>query len=320
MDVYWVVFKLSLLLAGFAFILLALQLYQKYNKKYLLNYLYFLILIYIYAFLNIIGKTFAQNIIGSLNITYNVNTVIGFIFQLLSTPFLILSIYFFIEMLAALNNYKIKLQIRIILSFLLFGILAYIAYNAILNSRNNISKLYSSQENQFIILNTVLFVLVIAVLCFLLIKKPIFESDNKIYMNDQKIFYLLYLIMFSINYLVTDVLEYNCYRFSIVEFFIHLIPIYYLKYLMEKHEDYNKKIVDQVDIDLFIKKHNISKREWDIISLIIDGKSNRIIEEKLFISINTVKSHVYNIYKKTGIKSRWELISLLNRNNNSDLN
>ena len=34
------------------------------------------------------------------------------------------------------------------------------------------------------------------------------------------------------------------------------------------------------------------------------GSSNQEIAEKLFISTNTVKTHIYKIYKKIGVPSR----------------
>ncbi|QXE18900.1 response regulator transcription factor [Clostridium sp. 001] len=43
------------------------------------------------------------------------------------------------------------------------------------------------------------------------------------------------------------------------------------------------------------------------------GLSNKEIGNKLFISPNTVKNHVYNIYKKVNVKNKVELINLINR-------
>ena len=57
-------------------------------------------------------------------------------------------------------------------------------------------------------------------------------------------------------------------------------------------------------------KMGLSTREKEITLLIIQGKSNPEIEEELFISIHTVKNHVYNIYKKAGVKSRYALMAL----------
>lgn len=63
-----------------------------------------------------------------------------------------------------------------------------------------------------------------------------------------------------------------------------------------------------------IKNNDISEREKEIILLIIKGYSNYKIGDTLFISINTVKTHLRNIYNKFGIKSRLELISYISNN------
>jgi DNA-binding CsgD family transcriptional regulator len=51
----------------------------------------------------------------------------------------------------------------------------------------------------------------------------------------------------------------------------------------------------------------ITPREEQIIQLICGGMSNKEIEEKLFLSHNTIKEYVYRIYKKTGVKNRVQL-------------
>jgi DNA-binding CsgD family transcriptional regulator len=59
-----------------------------------------------------------------------------------------------------------------------------------------------------------------------------------------------------------------------------------------------------------VSKFQISKRELDIIHLVCSGKSNQEIADTLFISLGTVKDHLYNIYKKVGIKNRTQLAKL----------
>ena len=81
----------------------------------------------------------------------------------------------------------------------------------------------------------------------------------------------------------------------------------------QAEEDTNKATPDVTDptlptnLDEIFSAHNISTREAEIIRLICDGKSNREIEHELYISILTVKDHVHNIYKKTGVKNRVQL-------------
>jgi len=62
----------------------------------------------------------------------------------------------------------------------------------------------------------------------------------------------------------------------------------------------------------FYIKNNISNREREVIELIVKGKSNKEIEELLFISIKTVNNHKYNIYKKLKINNNGELKNLYN--------
>jgi DNA-binding NarL/FixJ family response regulator len=58
------------------------------------------------------------------------------------------------------------------------------------------------------------------------------------------------------------------------------------------------------------KKYKISKREQEVILLICEGKANKEIEDELFISLQTVKDHIYRIYQKTGVKNRVQLTNL----------
>lgn len=57
-----------------------------------------------------------------------------------------------------------------------------------------------------------------------------------------------------------------------------------------------------------VLKHNLTDREEGIIKLVIQGCGNEQIAEKLFISENTVKTHLGHIYDKLGIKNRQQLI------------
>lgn len=54
----------------------------------------------------------------------------------------------------------------------------------------------------------------------------------------------------------------------------------------------------------------LSKQEQKVMELILEDKSNKEIAEALFVSVNTVKTHINNIYKKLNISSREELKKL----------
>ncbi|TCO79355.1 response regulator [Marinisporobacter balticus] len=52
------------------------------------------------------------------------------------------------------------------------------------------------------------------------------------------------------------------------------------------------------------KKEKLTRREYEVLGLIAEGKNNREIGETLFISEKTVKNHVSNIFKKIDVNDR----------------
>jgi DNA-binding NarL/FixJ family response regulator len=60
------------------------------------------------------------------------------------------------------------------------------------------------------------------------------------------------------------------------------------------------------DGNLFRRSNQLSRREWEVFSLIAVGKRNRQIASALYISEPTVKRHVYSIFQKLHVLSRLE--------------
>ena len=52
----------------------------------------------------------------------------------------------------------------------------------------------------------------------------------------------------------------------------------------------------------------LTEREREVLRLLVQGASNREIAQRLVLSINTVKRHVYNICGKLGVQSRTRVI------------
>ncbi|MCU1498990.1 MAG: regulatory protein LuxR [Acidimicrobiales bacterium] len=48
----------------------------------------------------------------------------------------------------------------------------------------------------------------------------------------------------------------------------------------------------------------LTTREWEILTLLALGRSNQAIADELYLSINTVKTHVQHAYRKVGVSNR----------------
>ena len=75
---------------------------------------------------------------------------------------------------------------------------------------------------------------------------------------------------------------------------------------------FNTKSIDE-NLEGFCIKYTLTTRQREIIELIIDGYSNKEIGDQLHITEGTVKTHVYNIFKKTDVSSRNQILNKIMR-------
>lgn len=61
--------------------------------------------------------------------------------------------------------------------------------------------------------------------------------------------------------------------------------------------------------------HDLSERELEVLTLLSKGKSYKSIADDLFISTNTIKFHIKNIYDKLQVTSKEEAIAKANKEN-----
>ncbi len=61
--------------------------------------------------------------------------------------------------------------------------------------------------------------------------------------------------------------------------------------------------------------YTLSKREIEVLSLMIEGLNNPDIADRLFLSRSTVKYHINSIFNKLGVKNRSEAIAFAVKNN-----
>ena len=59
--------------------------------------------------------------------------------------------------------------------------------------------------------------------------------------------------------------------------------------------------------------YSLTTRENEILDLLAQGYRNKELAEKLFVSVNTIRTHVYNVYEKLHVNSRIEALNKTGR-------
>lgn len=88
-----------------------------------------------------------------------------------------------------------------------------------------------------------------------------------------------------------------------------LMIVYFYGYFAEDFKESRRESRELRLEDL--ASYRISEREFSVILLVSNGLTNKEIASELGISVNTVNNHVANIFSKTGVRSRVDLVNLL---------
>lgn len=91
----------------------------------------------------------------------------------------------------------------------------------------------------------------------------------------------------------------------------NLFPFIWMRRYLLRYGNALPFIVEETDLHVIVDRYSVSARQREILELLLQGKSNRDIANALFIAPNTVKNHVYGLYQKLGVKSRFELVNFL---------
>jgi ATP/maltotriose-dependent transcriptional regulator MalT len=81
------------------------------------------------------------------------------------------------------------------------------------------------------------------------------------------------------------------------------------KYILWKKEHSAIPDEPRIDSEAFSEKYDLTQRETEVILLISQGMSNADIADKIFVSSNTVKYHIKNIYLKLDVSNRVEALN-----------
>jgi DNA-binding CsgD family transcriptional regulator len=285
-------------------------LYRRFQLLYLLNYLYFISAFFVAGFIDIVGRHLAAVLLSSQE-THPV-MLLNHIFVFLVFPFIPLAIYFFISFMTGFLAKKLHSYFRYIYGafWVLFFLVLVLTTKNFLNSQDA-----RVSEVVFFVLDNISYVLylIILVLGFFLSRN--LEDGNR--KRAVRIFSLVCLSGFVISWGLSK--RWSDYAFNahplhiFLYFSLNLPSLFYLRYYLGRFQPAldSVPIMQDTDLEGFYEKFDLSRREREIVRLMLTGKSNKEIAGELFVSTHTVKNHVYNIYQKLQVSNRLHFIRII---------
>ncbi|MCR5273280.1 MAG: LuxR C-terminal-related transcriptional regulator [Lachnospiraceae bacterium] len=80
---------------------------------------------------------------------------------------------------------------------------------------------------------------------------------------------------------------------------------------LEKDKENMAHDMGRMTVDEAAEKYELTKREHTILEKLLECSENDAVCEELGISVNTLKKHILNIYRKLGIKNRVQMFKMI---------
>jgi DNA-binding CsgD family transcriptional regulator len=305
------------LAAGLFAILTAYRLNAKFGLGHLSTYLYFHIFVVVFGVYGLIGQAIVRKILERQAASFQTVETVGHFFSFLGLPFLMLAWYMFIRLSREIIDKAVGRAFT--LGYFLILALSFVAYGTvtvIINTSRLGDKEFAGIASAVAILFEVIEAAAIGLSLprlFVLARKIQDRHRRKAVMA----FGWLNLAAFGVRMAIFVFAGKGgaLNAFYIFVFFAgNLAPLLAWKGYLEKHapplgtqlQGAPPRILRE-----FLEEYGITKREEEVIREICDGKTNREIGESLFISLQTVKDHIYRIFQKANVKNRVQLINLI---------
>ncbi len=301
---------LVLIIIAYGSLWICFRLYSRLRFKYLKSLFLSMLFYFIFCFLDIVVVQFSHAIFGCTETaTFTLNTI-QLILNLIALPFLILSVYFFIHTIYGILNRAVPPKWSLLYFFAFMLIILYygIEVDQFAESRGGMSITSPNQIRMAI--KTILWLCQLVLLSMLYPNKA--KNQAVSLQTSLRPFTIVYFLLISLHGLLVHLTTNEfilCNIYPVMEILLPVLPILLLNNAIIHKPAFQNNHTPTETLQQIIQKYRITKREGEIIQLILEGKSNRDIEKQLFISYDTVKTHVYKIYKKIGIKNRWQLIN-----------
>ena len=296
-----------------ASILVSHQLITTYNSDFHRNYFYYLVGFYAFALYGIWGQIIIRTILKNLTANVEVIETTANFLPVLGVPFLFISWIMLINMTYAVAELSVRrfwFVVHIIL-FLLLLTAIWGFYGLLDRDGQHVDEQLAYFEMGLLLLMEFVYYIICALLLLYNIKK--FQKPSSKYIYRFLLLLLAGWVLRASILPMSFIGPWVLVSAILLYFVSNFLPLFYLRiradlifspiYAEDKSEE---------KMELIFKKHQISKREKEIVQHICEGKTNQQIADDLFISLQTVKDHTHRIYTKIGIKSRMQLVQMVN--------
>jgi len=292
---------------GLASLIIVIIIFIKSKNKFLGYYLSFHLSFSLFIIFTCLELYLVINNINLIYELYLYIRITGFFFQYLLAVFLTIMVHYIFD--ARLKKIKNFLLI-------IFSLFSFIYRFYLLIIKINFHFVMLNYISEMIFLMILFYDLII---CIIYLNKITDKDIKKItlYATVQLAVFFPFIINDLINFLRLPEGVYF-FPFIFCGNSIMITSFILKKYFKVSNIQNIQTLVESLD-DNFFRKYDLSPREKDIFLLIVKGYGNKRISDELFISISTVKKHIYNIFKKINVNTRFELINFIQKNNKIEI-
>jgi DNA-binding CsgD family transcriptional regulator len=287
---------------------------RRFQLRFAKTYLFYLICTLLFGFFAYIGQNIIWRAVSSLANDASRLKQVFLYFPFISYPFLMIAGFLFVRLFAELVNRRLPpafvwLYCTVLgLGFAGFGILL---------TRGNLYQ--PARFEGFVFWAQAFFVTVQAVILVVAVvlayrgaQQINLESRRRSIRHFVGIYLVLDLSRISLSIFMEDRLAVAL-PYLFLFFGGDLIPLTFLQHMLTKH--WQRRYEEDIDSrwQSLLVKYDITRRQAEIVYLICQGKTNNQIADELSVTLQTVKTHVHNIFTKTGVKNRVQLTNLFRR-------
>jgi len=288
----------------------ASRLEDKYQVHFLTYFRTYLIFYFIYGFVKFVGILFNYQFVPFQDDRFPTVRV----FAILIFPFFAFVLYYLMLWIRHLTGKNTSAKIIILFWSSQFVLFLLMTYRYFIVQDLPLLGAGRSWHSIHIPLVMILFIIVGQLFIF---KKDIQIEIKKTFAKNLGIIYMFFFALYEafqqLGGLFVGENDFTYYVIGgVVYFCINIPALVYIHHFMASHSFELLTPSIQFDrMDLFCQKYSITSREREIIEMIIKGHTNKSIGDILYISVQTVKNTNYNIYKKTKVKNRLQLLNLI---------